>query len=197
MKNIHFIVIRFVLQCARSYWCLPSGESPLLPSRNVSLLHSTSDLVASTNLGHSLGEQNHRRVDHSGRSQVDGSLHLRCITGSCSYVNEYMGNSARLVYTPLTERCLMTCLAALSQSFGSMVFGPPGSGKTETVRELSRSCAMHCVIFNCSKDLGIFPLEKMMRGMASCGAWLCLDNLGRVQAEVVWVFIRKRSHCFF
>uniref|UniRef100_A0A1I7UMZ6 Cytoplasmic dynein 2 heavy chain 1 n=1 Tax=Caenorhabditis tropicalis TaxID=1561998 RepID=A0A1I7UMZ6_9PELO len=116
---------------------------------------------------------------------VNGGIVLRQVSSEFEYTYEYQGNYAKLVHTPLTDKCYLTLTQAMYMGLGGNPYGPAGTGKTESVKALAALMGRQVLVFNCDEGIDLTSMGRIFTGIVECGAWGCFDEFNRLDSTVL------------
>lgn len=105
--------------------------------------------------------------------------------GRLAYGYEYMGLNGRLVITPGTEKVHFATAHAINMQMGCMLNGRENCGKTETIKDLAKICAIFSVIRNCTVLTDFKTLYTIFIGLVQCGGWGILTNFNNMRNSVM------------
>lgn len=112
-------------------------------------------------------------------------LRIRMANADLAYGFEYLGIPERLVRTPLTDRCFLTCTQAMAQRLGGSPYGPAGTGKTESVKALGVQLGRFTLVFNCDDTFDFQAMGRIFLGICQVGAWGCFDEFNRLEERIL------------
>ncbi|XP_037123246.1 cytoplasmic dynein 2 heavy chain 1 isoform X1 [Syngnathus acus] len=115
----------------------------------------------------------------------DKCCYINMVDAQFSYTYEYQGNAAKLVHTPLTDKCYLTLTQAMKMGLGGNPYGPAGTGKTESVKALGGLFGRQVLVFNCDEGIDVKSMGRIFVGLVKCGAWGCFDEFNRLEEAVL------------
>lgn len=62
---------------------------------------------------------------------------------------------------------------------GGAAFGPTGTGKSETCKELAKTLGHQSLVVNCGDTLPLDLMTRLLKGVAQTPTWACLDEFNR------------------
>lgn len=72
-----------------------------------------------------------------------------------------------------------------------LCYGPAGTGKTETSKDLSKLLGYRAVVFNCSDELTVEDIARYIKSSLRSGNWLIFDEFNRIKPEGVKKFLTE------
>jgi len=98
------------------------------------------------------------------------------------YGNEFNSEPAVFMTSSAQQTYLSIAKSIHEKRFVSL-YGKAGTGKTETLKEFSKILGRKSIVFNCSDQVDVGLVRKIMLGTLQQGAWLILDEFNRIDAE--------------
>ena len=118
-------------------------------------------------------------------NRANGDLTANIGDASFKYGFEYLGLCPSLVRTPLTDRVYLTMAQALYAKLGGSPFGPAGTGKTETVKNMGHHLGRLVLVFNCDETFDFKAMGRIFVGLCHCGSWGCFDEFNRLDEQML------------
>ncbi|NXI65822.1 DYHC2 protein, partial [Anseranas semipalmata] len=149
------------------------------------------DIIHNIDLVKQLNQaQVHSADDWAWKKQLryymkDQKCYVQMVDAELQYTYEYQGNSPKLVYTPLTDKCYLTLTQAMKMGLGGNPYGPAGTGKTESVKALGGLLGRQVLVFNCDEGIDVKSMGRIFVGLVKCGAWGCFDEFNRLEEAVL------------
>lgn len=116
---------------------------------------------------------------------TESDIKVSLCNATVNYGYEYNYYQQHLVSTPLTDRCLRTLMEAYSYHLYGTIIGSVATGKTETIKYLINSLAMPYYILNMNERFTYKSILYVLKGLISCGTWICFKNLDKLELSVL------------
>ncbi|KAK0162631.1 hypothetical protein PV327_006394 [Microctonus hyperodae] len=115
----------------------------------------------------------------------ENNIQVEILNDSRCYGYEFLTISKPVINTLLTDRCYRTIVEASRHNLFTTLVGHPATGKTETIKGLTRAFAVPFHIINCCKNLTCDEISKIFKGLIACGTWVCFKNINAIRFGVL------------
>ncbi|CCE61379.1 hypothetical protein TPHA_0A03000 [Tetrapisispora phaffii CBS 4417] len=113
------------------------------------------------------------------------NIYVSIGNNNIKYSYSYIGVPENLIRTESLLTAYVSLMHAFDQNYGSSLFGPAATGKTETTKSLGHSLGKTVVIFNCDDSFDIDSLTRIMGGICQLGVWCCFDEFNRLPKAIL------------
>ncbi|KAE9554264.1 hypothetical protein FO519_002498 [Halicephalobus sp. NKZ332] len=113
------------------------------------------------------------------------NMFIRILNFSVLYGYEYLSVTKPFVKTPKIKELNVNLVVHQQNFFACLLQGPAATGKSETIKEISKVLGKFCVPFNCSPQISIEKIENLISGALLSGTNLCLDEFNRLSSDVM------------
>ncbi|KAL3233826.1 hypothetical protein RNJ44_03866 [Nakaseomyces bracarensis] len=101
------------------------------------------------------------------------------------YDFNYIGVPEHLVDTNIVMSAHKSLLLSFTQSYGSCLEGPAGTGKTEVIKYLGFLFGKVVTVFNCDDLINFSDLFRILVGVINTGLWVSFDEFNRLDNSVM------------
>ncbi|XP_012271994.1 dynein heavy chain 7, axonemal-like [Orussus abietinus] len=119
------------------------------------------------------------------RFYYQDEVNVSMIKTTITYGYEFTCIEDCFVRTSLTDRGICTLMEAYRQCHYTAMTGSSSTGKAESIKALGNAIALNFLLFNCTENLDLRSLERILKGLVSCGAWIYLKNFDLINVDVL------------
>lgn len=112
---------------------------------------------------------------------------LRCMNYRIGYGYEVLPATSDFVFTPFSQRCMVTLANAIATNVGGIIRGPNNIGKRSTVKALSHLVGKELFTFDCYGNNYEF-VSQIFNGMTQGDFWVMFENVHIMQYGLLSTF---------